>query len=125
MGFIDTTFDNGSLGCCIDEEHRYMWKVMWIADFSESSNFWTHLALAISASLSSWEFFASLGATDVSVAFQGFDILWCWIVKSKCNQLPTEGMGVFHLTKWCMPNQILVVAELAFRLKTTVPIEVD
>ena len=38
------TFNNGSLGSGIDEERSEMRKVMWIAEFSESSNLWTHIA---------------------------------------------------------------------------------
>ena len=41
---INTTFNNGSLGSRIDEERSEMRYVMWIAEFSESSNLWTHLA---------------------------------------------------------------------------------
>ena len=39
-----TTFNNGSLGSRIDEERSELWYVMWIAEFSESSNFRTHIA---------------------------------------------------------------------------------
>jgi len=42
---IKTTFNNGSLGSRIDEERSELRYVMWIAEFSESSNLWTHLAL--------------------------------------------------------------------------------
>ena len=41
---IFTTFNNGSLGSRIDEERSELRYVMWIAEFSESSNLWTHLA---------------------------------------------------------------------------------
>ena len=41
----NTTFNNGSLGSRIDEERSEMRYVMWIAEFSESSNLWTHIAL--------------------------------------------------------------------------------
>jgi hypothetical protein len=40
----NTTFNNGSLGSRIDEERSELRYVMWIAEFSESSNLWTHLA---------------------------------------------------------------------------------
>ena len=51
----DTTFNNGSLGSHIDEEHSKVWKLVWIAEFSESSSFWTHLALlGIPRSMSGW-----------------------------------------------------------------------
>ena len=40
-----TTFNGGSLGSCIDEERSELRYVMWIAEFSESSNLWTHIAL--------------------------------------------------------------------------------
>ena len=43
---LKTTFNNGSLGSRIDEERSEMRYVMWIAEFSESSNLWTHLALS-------------------------------------------------------------------------------
>lgn len=39
-----TTFNNGSLGSRIDEERSELRYVMWIAEFSESSNLWTHIA---------------------------------------------------------------------------------
>ena len=42
---ISTTFNGGSLGSCIDEERSELRYVMWIAEFSESSNLWTHIAL--------------------------------------------------------------------------------
>ena len=42
----ETTFDNGSLGSRNDEERSEMRYVMWIAEFSESSNLWTHIALS-------------------------------------------------------------------------------
>ena len=42
----NTTFNNGSLGSRIDEERSEMRYVMWIAEFSESSNLWTHIALS-------------------------------------------------------------------------------
>ena len=41
---INTTFNNGSLGSRIDEERSELRYVMWIAEFSESSNLWTHIA---------------------------------------------------------------------------------
>jgi hypothetical protein len=41
---LNTTFNNGSLGSRIDEERSELRYVMWIAEFSESSNLWTHIA---------------------------------------------------------------------------------
>ena len=50
-----TTFNGGSLGSCIDEERSQLRYVMWIAEFSESSNFWTQIALpGIPGSMSAW-----------------------------------------------------------------------
>ena len=40
-----TTFNNGYLGSRNDEERSEMRYVMWIAELSESSNLWTHIAL--------------------------------------------------------------------------------
>ena len=40
------TFNNGYLGSRIDEERSEMRYIMWIAELSESSNFWTHIALS-------------------------------------------------------------------------------
>ena len=40
-----TTFNNGSLGSRNDEERSEMRYVMWIAEFRESSNLWTQIAL--------------------------------------------------------------------------------
>ena len=39
------TFNGGSLGSCIDEERSQLRYVVWIAEFSESSNLWTQMAL--------------------------------------------------------------------------------
>ncbi len=41
----DTTFNNGSLGSLNDDERSETRYVMWIAEFRESSNFWTQMAL--------------------------------------------------------------------------------
>jgi len=50
-----TTFNGGSLGSCIDEERSELRYVMWIAEPSESSNLWTHIALQSSlCSMSVW-----------------------------------------------------------------------
>lgn len=42
-----TTFNGGSLGSCIDEERSKLRYVVRIAEFSESSNLWTQMALPI------------------------------------------------------------------------------
>ena len=39
------SLNDGSLGSLNDEERSEMRYVMWIAGFSESSSFWTHIAL--------------------------------------------------------------------------------
>ena len=39
------TFSNGCLGSRIDEGRSEMRYALWIADFSEPSDFWTHMAL--------------------------------------------------------------------------------
>ena len=44
-----TTLNNGYLGSRNDEERSEMWYVVWIAEFRESSNLWTHIALEASA----------------------------------------------------------------------------
>jgi len=50
-----TTFNGGSLGSCIDEERSELRYVLWIAEPSESSNLWTHIALQSSlCSMSVW-----------------------------------------------------------------------
>ena len=50
-----TTFNGGSLGSCIDEERSQLRYVMWIAEISESSNFWTQIALlGYPGSMSAW-----------------------------------------------------------------------
>ena len=50
-----TTFNGGSLGSCIDEERSQLRYVMWIAEFSESSNLWTQIALSgTPGSMSAW-----------------------------------------------------------------------
>ena len=58
-----TTFSNGYLGSCNDEERSEMRYVMRIAEFRESSNLWTHIALLFEehaclsvCKLFSWEF---------------------------------------------------------------------
>ena len=40
-----TTFNNGYLGACNDEECNAVRYVMWIAEFHESSSLWLQLAL--------------------------------------------------------------------------------
>ena len=40
-----TTFSDGCLGSRNDEERSEKRYVMWIAELSESSKFWTHIAL--------------------------------------------------------------------------------
>ena len=40
-----TTVNNGYLGSYNDEERSKMRYVMWIAELSESSSLWTHIAL--------------------------------------------------------------------------------
>lgn len=40
-----TTLNNGYLGSRNDEERSEMRNVVWIAEFRESSNLWTHIAL--------------------------------------------------------------------------------
>ena len=40
-----TTVNNGYLGSCNDEERSKLRYVMWIAEYSESSNLWTQMAL--------------------------------------------------------------------------------
>ena len=50
-----TTFSNGYLGSRNDEERSEMRYVMRIAEFSESSNLWTHIALpGIPGSMPVW-----------------------------------------------------------------------
>ena len=50
-----TTLNGGSLGSCIDEERSQLRYVMWIAEFSESSNLWTQIALSgTPGSMSAW-----------------------------------------------------------------------
>ena len=50
-----TTLNGGSLGSCIDEERSQLRYVMWIAEISESSNFWTQIALlGYPGSMSAW-----------------------------------------------------------------------
>ena len=39
------SLNDGSLGSLNDEERSEMRYVMWIAEFSESSKLWTHIAL--------------------------------------------------------------------------------
>ena len=51
----ETTFDGGSLGSRIDEERSQLRYVVWIAEFSESLNLWTQMALLGSPrSMSVW-----------------------------------------------------------------------
>ena len=55
------TFSNGCLGSRIDEGRSEMRYALWIADFSEPSDFWTHMALLGYPS-----------STSVSVSFDPF-----------------------------------------------------
>ena len=70
---METTFDNGSLGSRNDEERSEMRYVMWIAEFSESSNLWTHIALfGIPESMPVWVSINSqppLGKVEMSRVF--------------------------------------------------------
>jgi hypothetical protein len=78
------TFNNGSLGSGIDEERSEMRYVMWIAEFSESSNLWTHIApfgipkgMPVRASLSTIKLCLALIVTPPS---EGRDLNWSAVV---------------------------------------------
>ena len=49
-----TTFNGGSLGSCIDEERCELRYLMRIAQLSESSKLWTHIALRQSMPQHTW-----------------------------------------------------------------------
>ena len=52
---LKITFSSGCLGSRNDEERSEMRYVMWIAEFSESSNLWTQVALpGTPGSISAW-----------------------------------------------------------------------
>ena len=66
------TFNNGSLGSRIDEERSEMRYVMWIAEFSESSNLWTHIALfGIPKSMLVW---VSVNTSKLLIFFESFGL---------------------------------------------------
>jgi hypothetical protein len=68
----NTTFNNGSLGSRIDEERSEMRYVMWIAEFSESSNLWTHIALfGIPKSMLVW---VSVNTSKLLIFFESFGL---------------------------------------------------
>ena len=72
---LNTTFNNGSLGSRIDEERSEMRYVMWIAEFSESSNLWTHIALSgIPESMLVW---VSVNISNLSDFFRKN---WIWAI---------------------------------------------
>ena len=71
----NTTFNNGSLGSRIDEERSEMRYVMWIAEFSESSNLWTHIALSgIPKSMLVW---VSVNTLKISIYCNR---MWTWVI---------------------------------------------
>ena len=85
-----TTFNGGSLGSCIDEERSELRYVMWIAEFSESSNLRTQMALQGSpCSMSVWVSVHSLSilfifvfprekkAWRIGARCEVLTVLWC------------------------------------------------
>ena len=104
-----TTFNNGSLGSRIDEERSEMRYVMWIAEFSESSNLWTHIAPSgIPEGMPVW-------VSLISQHWQGSSLFWCLDVEGllaillmsapfKCisrNQCKAGFSLITHLSKGC------------------------
>ena len=75
-----TTFNSGCLGSHIDEERCELRYVMRIAEFSESSNFWTHIAL----SGYSWEY------ACISVCFLSFYFLEWMLCLFLLNEIGTK-----------------------------------
>ena len=71
-----TTLNGGSLGSCIDEERSQLRYVMWIAEISESSNFWTQIALlGPPGSMSVWvSRTPMLGALILRAIYLVFDV---------------------------------------------------
>jgi len=99
----ETTFNGGSLGSCIDEERSKLRYVMWIAEFSESSNLWTQLALlGIPKSMPVWVslififtfsffFFLLLEGERERESFKGgveilSCLLWASLSKFRCKK---------------------------------------
>ena len=78
---IFKTFNNGSLGSRIDEERSEMRYVVWIAEFRESSNLWTHIApLGIPGGMPVWASFPSQTAM-FGCEWYSEELAWkCWPV---------------------------------------------
>ena len=88
-----TIYDGGSLGLCIDEERSKMRYVVWIAEFSESSNLWTQIALlGIPGSTSAWVALKPMlakGGSHESCLLDGTEtfVISCFITKPWCTCL--------------------------------------
>lgn len=83
-----TTFNNGYLGSRNDDERSEMRYVMWIAEFSESSNPWTQLALA--GPPASMPVRASVHYSSLKNRSGNGSALirWCWGVKCIFTDAP-------------------------------------
>ena len=73
---LKTTLSNGYLGSRNDEERSEMRYVMRIAEFSESSNLWTQIALL-----------GSPGSTPLSVSVQPHLNSVCFMNNALCNRI--------------------------------------
>lgn len=103
---MKTTFDNGSLGSRNDEERSELRYVMWIAEFSESSNLWTHIALSgIPESMLVWEPFWPQNALLFGLATCGF-----WAFFEACFGFEPS---LFRLTPF---KSVALKVALTFRL---------
>ena len=93
----ETTFNNGSLGSRIDEERSEMRYVVWIAEFSESSNLWTQLALfGIPKSMPvwvSWKYQPWLG-------FSALVLAWIWLFAARKSRLSLKVLAGSVFETW-------------------------
>ena len=101
-----TTFSNGSLGSRNDEERSEMRYVMWIADFRESSNLWTHIALLVLWQVCLFECRHSL--TRHSLRYLWSDLTVSWLVSDAVQHVlatAVETIRILRLLQLAMTVQ--------------------
>lgn len=114
----NTTFNNGSLGSRIDEERSEMRYVMWIAEFSESSNLWTHIALSgIPESMLVWVSVNT--STSISFFEMGVGLEWSQRFSSPKSggllemQVQLDfSLSYKHIYLVCLKNRLLPLLQL-------------
>ena len=96
----ETTFNNGYLGSRNDDERSEMRYVMWIAEFSESSNPWTQLALAgppASMPVPASVHYLNKKKNTLAVLFL-FEELRCQALPTRCLSLSIYRIGLVMIS---------------------------